>query len=180
MYIEILLNILNIIGKYGNFFLLFLSIFFLWEKQKLLFYYIVGYFINILLNIILKGIIKEPRPTEDMRLFLVALSTKKTYIYKNGIPFEIFGMPSGHSQSCMYSTIFIYFALKKQKILFFYLLISFIIMMQRSVDNYHTILQIFIGGIIGSLFGYFMYRLARENIKGFIQERLDDFGPLYN
>jgi len=180
MIIEILLNILNTFGENGNIVLIILSIFFLWEKQKLLFYYIVGYFINKLINIILKGFLKQARPTEDMRLFPVALSSKKGFIYKNGMPFEIFGMPSGHAQSCMYSTIFIYFALRKNIILYLYLLVSFIIILQRIINNYHTFLQVGIGCIIGGLFGYFMYRLARENIKGFIQERLDDFGPLYN
>jgi len=146
----------------------------------LLFYYIIGYFVNRLINIVLKGIIKQPRPTEDMRVFQVVLSTEKKFINKNGIPFELFGMPSGHTQSCIYSTVFVYFALKKEFILYLYLLLSFVIVLQRIINNYHTFLQIIIGGSIGGLFGYFVYRLARENIKGFIQERLDDFGPLYN
>lgn len=180
MIIEILSKILNVIGENGSIILLFLSVYFLWEKHKLLFYYIIGYFINRLLNIILKGIIKQPRPTEDMRLFPVVLSTGKQFINKDGIKYEMFGMPSGHTQNCIYSTIFIYFALKKESILYFYLLISFLVVLQRIINNYHSFFQTVVGAIVGGLFGYLMYRLARENIKGFIQERLDDFGPLYN
>lgn len=169
-----LLNIFD----YGNILLFILSIYILWNKHKLLFYYIIGSFFNTILNVILKGIIKHPRPSEDINAFNLALSTGKRFIYKNGIPYDIFGMPSGHAQFCLYSTIFIYLSTKHVKLLYLYLFVSFFTMIQRVVYNHHTILQVMIGGVIGLLFGYLMYCMARENIKGFIREKMDDFGPI--
>ena len=35
-----------------------------------------------------------------------------------------------------------------------------------------------VGAIIGAGFGYFVYFLAREKIKGQITEKRDDYGPI--
>jgi hypothetical protein len=44
--------------------------------------------------------------------------------------------------------------------------------------NFHSIEQVVVGAIVGSAFGYLVYQLAREKIKGRIKERTDDFGPI--
>ena len=51
-------------------------------------------------------------------------------------------------------------------------------MIQRVVYKHHTILQVIMGSIVGCGFGYFVYFLAREKIKGHITEKADDYGPL--
>ena len=51
-------------------------------------------------------------------------------------------------------------------------------MVQRVGFNYHTILQVIIGALVGSLFGFYIFYLAREKIQGRITEKLDDFGPI--
>jgi membrane-associated phospholipid phosphatase len=43
---------------------------------------------------------------------------------------------------------------------------------------HHTPLPVFVGAIIGSALGVFVYYLARLNLKGHITEKLDDFGPI--
>ena len=164
-------------GRYGNIILLLLSMHFLWNKENLFFYYSVGFFTDALLNIILKGCFQYPRPCEDINTFNLALSHGKRFIFKNGIPHDIFGMPSGHAQSVMFSTVFIYFALRKKNILYLYLFLSLLTMCQRVIYNHHTVAQVFAGAIVGALFGYFVYFLSREKIKGHITEKLDDFGP---
>jgi multisubunit Na+/H+ antiporter MnhE subunit len=78
----------------------------------------------------------------------------------------------------MFSTIFIFLVLQQYNVLFVYLIISFITFSQRIVYNHHTFLQILVGAIVGSLFGYIMYHLATEKIKGNIKEKPDDFGPI--
>lgn len=49
---------------------------------------------------------------------------------------------------------------------------------QRVVFNHHTISQVFMGAIAGSFFGYFVYYLCKENIRGHITEKKDDYGPI--
>ena len=173
-----LVNIYYTIGTFGPLILIFLSIFLLWNNDNLFFYYIIGVFLNAILNLILKGLLQQPRPSEDIKQFNLALSNGKRFIFKNGIPHDIFGMPSGHSQSALFSTVFIYLALRKNNILYIYLISSLITMSQRVIYNYHTILQVFIGGAVGAVFSYFVYQIARQKIIGHITEKLDDFAPI--
>ena len=70
---------------------------------------------------------------------------------------KTFGMPSWHAQSAFFSTVFIYFALKKRNILYFYVFISAITMIQRVVYKRHTILQVIVGAFIGSFIGYLYF-----------------------
>jgi membrane-associated phospholipid phosphatase len=175
---KLFMTIFNNIGSYSSFYVWALSIYLLCDKQKLLFYYVIGFFVNVLLNLVLKGIIQQPRPTDDINIFNLAVGNGKRFIFKDGIPYDVFGMPSGHAQTVLFSTAFVYFALRNNKILYIYLLISLITMGQRVVFNHHTISQVFIGAIAGSFFGYFVYYLCKENIRGHITEKKDDYGPI--
>ena len=176
--IVFLSELYNELGNFGPIILFFLSMFFLWNRDNLFFYYIVGIFSNSILNLILKGLIQQPRPSEDIKQFNLALTHGKRFLFKDGIPHDIFGMPSGHAQSSLFSTVFVYLSLKNNKLLYIYLIISFITITQRVVYDYHTILQVIAGSLVGGSFGYFVYYLAREKIKGHITEKLDDYGPI--
>lgn len=175
---NILINLFNEIGTFGPIILIFLSMYLLWNKHNLFFYYTIGVFLNAMLNLVIKGILQHPRPSDDPIMFNLALTNGKRFIFKNGMPHDIFGMPSGHSQSSIFSTIFIYFSLRNINILIFYLFISLITMAQRIIYNYHTFLQVIVGSIVGAGFGYFAYYLAKEKMKGHITEKNDDFGPI--
>jgi len=175
---DLLLSLFNDFGGYGPILLLFLSWFLLWNNSNLFFYYTLGVFIDNITNLILKGILQQPRPNEDLKKFQLALTHGKRFIFKNGMPHDIFGMPSGHSQSSLYSTTFIYLALREKKWLYIYLLISLITMSQRVSFNYHTIIQVIAGASVGIGVGYLMYNFGREKIKGKIEEKPDDNGPI--
>ena len=166
------------LGGFGPLILFFVSLAVLWKKHNLLFYYTIGIFANVILNIVLKGIFQCPRPLDDPKIFNVALKNGRNLIFNNYIPFDIFGMPSGHSQSAAFSTLFIFFALKNYHILYFYLIIAIITMIQRVVYYYHTVFQVFVGILFGAAFGYYMYYLAQQKLKGKIREKPDDFGPI--
>jgi len=174
---DILSTIFDRFGQYGPLVLRTYSCYLLWDKSNLFFYYIVGIFINAILNLIIKGIIQEPRPSEDLKTFELSLKNGSRFLFKDGIPHDIFGMPSGHTQSSLFSTIFIFLSLKKLNILRVYLIISFIIMSQRVAFNHHTIPQVIVGAIVGGLFGYFMFYMAQNKLMGVIREKIDDYGP---
>ena len=172
------MNLFDDMGNYGPVFLIFLSMYILWNSHNLFFYYTVGIFVNAILNIILKAIIQQPRPSVDIDKFELLMKHGKRFLFKDGIPFDIFGMPSGHAQASLFSTIFIFLSMRQNNLLYFYLLFSLLIISQRVVFKYHTILQVIVGAIIGSLFAYFVYYLANEKIKGHIREKKDDNGPI--
>jgi diacylglycerol kinase (ATP) len=172
------MNILYEIGAYGPIILIINSWYFLWDNNNLFFYYTVGVFVNAVINLILKGIIQEPRPIFDSKIIKLASTHTKHQFYSTGVPFDIYGMPSGHAQSSFFSLIFIYLSLKKLNIVYVYLFVTLITIYQRIDSNYHSMIQIIVGGLIGAGFGYFVYQLAKEKIKGKIREKPDDFGPI--
>lgn len=165
------------LGGYAPIILLILTWYLLWENKNLLFYYNIGLLVNSILNLILKGLIQDPRPLFDSKKVSLAKTHAKNFFFQNGIPFDIFGMPSGHAQMAFFSTIFIYLSLKHTGLLYLYLAFSILICYQRIKTDYHSTEQVVVGAIVGLAFGYIVYQLAREKIKGRIRERNDDFGP---
>jgi len=165
-------------GRIGPLVLFFSSVCLLWNKQNLLYYYLFGFFLNTILNLVLKGIIKEPRPLEDPKLFNIALKHSIKLKFINGYPHGIFGMPSGHAQSAFFSTIFIYLSLKNIKISLIYFFISLLIIYERVLFKDHSVLQVIAGSLVGILFGSFIYYMARQKIIGKLIAKKDDDGPI--
>ena len=145
----------------------------------LIFFIIILVFItSLFLNVVLKGIIQQPRPSIDSKTFNLMMKNKERYIHKHGIPYDIFGMPSGHSQSVLLSTIFIYLSLHDIKITILYLIVTLITLSQRVIDNHHTILQVIFGSLIGVALGYVAYKMAKTNVEGKKTAKKDDYGPV--
>jgi membrane-associated phospholipid phosphatase len=173
------LNILlDYTGIFGPLILFIFSVFLLWRKSNFLIYYIYGFFLNGILTLILKGIFKQPRPSEDTKLFNLAIKESKRFQFIDGYPYDIFGMPSGHSSSVLYSTIFIFMVFKNVNYLLIYLLFSIITIVQRVISNNHTVLQIIAGAFVGSIFSYFIFYMARQKIMGSLLLKKDDYGPI--
>ena len=172
------MSLLYEFGGYIPILLIFLSWYLLWDHNNLFFYFNIGLVCNSILNFVLKGFIQEPRPLFDSKKISLIKTHAKDFFFQNGIPYDIFGMPSGHAQMAFFTTIYIYLSLKHTNLLYLYLLISLIICYQRVILNLHSIEQVVVGSIVGSAFGYLVYQLAREKIKGRIRERYDDFGPI--
>jgi membrane-associated phospholipid phosphatase len=203
-------SILCKIGNWGPLILFGTSVYLLSDKGNMLYYYMVGLILNTIFNVFLKVTIQQPRPSIDSDRFNLLLKNYNDNLFKNGIP-DIFGMPSGHTQSIAFSTMYVFFSLKQRNSLFtgvnprkppptadldqpfpkvggnkillafeksdllpFYLLISLITMWQRVYCNHHTVFQVVVGGAVGSLFAYFVYKLARSNILGILRQRPDD------
>jgi len=172
------MNIYDEFGSYGDIIIKSLSLYLLWDKGNLFFYYIVGIIIDSILNTLLKGIIQQPRPSFNSKDFNLALKNNKRFLYKDGLPYDFFGMPSGHASSVIFSTVFIYLALRKTKWLYVYLIISAIIISQRVVFQHHSISQVIVGAFVGAFLAYFIYQFAEKKMKGKIREKPDDNGPL--
>jgi len=160
--------LIDYIGIYAPIILFILSIFFLRNMPKYLSFFVVGFMFNNILNIILKLFIKEPRPTTDQKAIEIGVV--------NGarISFDKFGMPSGHAQNCGYCLTFIIMTLNNPFITTLYLVVSVISLFQRYLYNNHTILQLIIGLIVGTLFAYLTYNIANKYIMGNIKMKKDD------
>lgn len=176
------------VGNNGPFILTITSLLLLKNKQYYFDFYLIGSIVNLLLNQILKLIIKQPRPSVDQKTFDLAMKhMKSTTNYANLISYDkVLGMPSGHSQGVFFSSSFIYFVFYHLKpntstntnMILFYLLIPFVTVVQRVYYKFHTINQIIVGGFIGIGFSYLVYSLASKKIKGSLKEREEENGPL--
>lgn len=121
------------------------------KNIQLILFYLSGFLINIIINRLLRNIIKDTR------------------LIENG--HEKYNMPSGHSQITLYSTAFIIIIIILNPLLFnyntqhflnkfvnyiiilFYLLLSFITTHECVNGKYHTIDQVIVGVLIGSIIG---------------------------
>ena len=159
---------IDYIGVYAPIILFLLTIFLLRNTHTYLIFFIVSFIFNSILNIILKILIKEPRPNDDQKTIEICVT--------NGIrvSFDKFGMPSGHAQMCSFSIIFITYVLNNPHITTLYLLFTIISLYQRYIYNNHTMLQLFIGTIIGSVIGYISYIITNKYITGDITINKDD------
>jgi membrane-associated phospholipid phosphatase len=163
--------LLDYFGLLAPIFLFLISIFILQNKTKYLQIYIVGFILNNILNAILKYAIKEPRPSQDMRILEIAISNQKRFAH------DVYGMPSGHAQNCGYSLAFITLVLNNPFITGLYLVTTFISLYQRYKYFNHTILQLIIGTIVGLIMGYLVYYVGNKWIKGDLKMRPDDYAP---
>lgn len=156
------------IGLFAPTILLLLSILFLFDKKIYMLYFVIGFVINNMLNVILKLLIKEPRPNKDYNI--LTENGKRLY-------FDKYGMPSGHAQLCGFALAYITLVLNNPYISGLYLLVSILSLIQRYKYNKHTILQLIVGFVIGILVGYIFYHITNKFIKGNIKGKRDDNAP---
>jgi membrane-associated phospholipid phosphatase len=102
------------------------------------------------------------------------LKRNERFITRDGMPYDIYGMPSGHAQEVFFSTIYNYLVLRDIKISIGFIIISFITIIQRVLYNHHTLLQVIIGSILGIIIGNIGYYFAKNNITGNLKEKPDD------
>jgi len=192
-------NMFDFVGNYGPFFLIFLSIWILYTSKynTYIYYYVIGLIINTILNLLLKGAIQEPRPAYMSKTNPGAFQKKVKNILntRHGIPFNLFGMPSGHAQTTLYTLTFMYFVFfnkgmmglgfgtgldYNQKhsrgwlVIFTFLIVGGIILFQRVLFGHHTSFQVVVGFIIGVFVGWGFYYIGKQKIKGVLRERDDD------
>jgi membrane-associated phospholipid phosphatase len=168
-------NAFSYTGMKGYYILFFLSIFLLRNTHHYLALYIAGFGFNYLSNLLLKSIIKQPRPNENEALFNIHV------LHHKHIGIERYGMPSRHAQLAVFSTIFIYLSLQSHKyikpIFLFFIIISIITCSQRVVFNEHTVAQVLVGGACGAVLAYIFFTFSTSLITGKLRFKPDDFAP---
>jgi len=161
-------KIMDYIGVFGPLLLMAFSFLLLLNKPLLLCVYIIGSGTNIVVNLILKNLFKDPRPKEDILLLDLGLTKDKR------APLDRYGMPSGHAQSVGFSCSFIYFTLHNASFFYIYLLVSILTMFQRYKYKNHTFFQIIIGFIIGLFMGVTFAYFGKYYTKGSLKMKEDD------
>ena len=167
-------TILDRLGFYTPYILFFLSLIVIKKRNVFFYYYVGGFLLNYVLNVTLKGFLKQPRPDSNVELLNI--------MKQDGRPVhpQMYGMPSGHAQESFYSLLFVYGLLRKTAkkenkywILVFALL-CIITVCQRAMTKKHTVMQIVVGMIVGSMAGIFFYKMAEMQVKGENIRKEDD------
>jgi membrane-associated phospholipid phosphatase len=108
-----------------------------------------------LVNFIAKSITKQPRPSHTRH------TTR--FILKDGLLYDVYGMPSGHAQSVVFSTVYYYLVMNNGFLLFF-IGISMITLVERVHDHHHTVMQVMVGAILGGLIAVLAVYIKHLNI----------------
>lgn len=172
--------LLDFTGEFGPIILFGITVFLLRFKTNLLVYYCAGMLLKAVLNALLKVIIQAPRPMEDPQLFNSMLQYSRLHRPFYQLPYDRYGMPSGHSSSVFYSTMFVHLAFQDVRTTSFYLLISFITLFQRVNNLFHSIPQVMAGTLLGILVGWGSFYMATQNKMGSLRQKPDDFAPMFN
>jgi membrane-associated phospholipid phosphatase len=161
------------IGLYGPIILFIISVILLRNKKTYLIFFIYGFILNNILNIILKLFFREPRPLKDLKNIEIGIVNG----YRIG--YDKFGMPSGYAQNSGYCLLFITYVFNSPSITLLFMLISLITMFQRYIyNNHNSIFQLLIGFIIGGVVGYLIYLIGNKFMVGNIKSKMDENGPL--
>lgn len=137
-------NIINELGKFAPFMSSLWLIYSFGKANKRL-YYISFLILNIVINIILKLLIKDKRPLKECQNLDITISN---------LEFDKYGFPSGHSQIAFFNFLVSIGSKNYEDVIFFILFL--ITVFQRYNSKCHTILQI-IGGILVSIFIYLFF-----------------------
>lgn len=144
------------IGTMGPFILIALSCLLLAFNPFFLMIYILGTLLNVVINLILKGIIRQDRPKDEIQLFELGSNHGKRY------KTDRYGMPSGHSQSVGFSLAYIVSTNINPVMSWIFAIISMITLSQRYIYRNHTFAQIMVGFIVGNILGYTVYRFGKK------------------
>lgn len=146
-----IITFFDYVGFYGPTINFFLTFYYLLDKNIYLLFFIIGSVTNIALNEILKLTIREPRPHGQIQ-FVDSNQLHGPHLY---------GMPSAHTQSCIFSSIYIYLVTGYPYIFLFTLFISMITFYQRWKYNRHSINQLIMGSFVGGAYAWLIIYLVQ-------------------
>ena len=149
---------LDWVGYLGPFIVMIINSYALWIQP----YYLVGYlfflFFSSIVNKTLKYIYKEPRPDNE-------ISIENMDIFNwTGIK-DIYGMPSGHAQSVSFSLSYLYFVQESIYVVLLTTSILGLTIFQRWNYRKHTLLQLFVGTVVGLLVGALAFQVTKFSLE---------------
>lgn len=137
-------------GKYGPGFMVIIAVWQLYYLPKYLIWFFVFLWINESIIIFAKKIIQQPRPGQSV----LQDSQNAEYGY--------YGMPSGHAQHALFIMSFVWLVNPSWVVLCIYVIITGITILQRYTAKLHTLEQLFVGGIFGSVVAYLSVMIMRK------------------
>ena len=141
--VEMLIYAINIVGFIGPLLVMGITLYHLRKFPIHIFVYIFFLIVNIGINKWLKLWIRQDRPLGGKSI----LGEVYTGVDK-------YGMPSAHAQTVMYSVTYLYGTTNNITWLMTSLCIALLTIYQRWSYNRHTIVQLIMGMLVGSIIAY--------------------------
>jgi membrane-associated phospholipid phosphatase len=168
--------VFDLIGYFGSIFVILIVFLRLFSLKKFFhsIIFLLGAFLNYGIDLYFKSLFKDPRPTGPIELKIPCWSwlfdgctTNDNSLYRGIIQY---GFPSGHAQSVLYGTSFLFFFewLERKSFdiyLWLCLLVCGLTLIQRFKYRRHTIQQLIAGTLLGSVVGWSVYNVAVKTLK---------------
>lgn len=147
------------VGYLAPLLLLALTVSWLRARPAFLAYYLGGWALNAVLNVALKLATREPRPAAQSRGVQLAVQYDLL-----PLSWEHYGMPSGHAQSCMYSWVWLAWALPLSAAVPSVMAtwLTLLCLWQRHATRQHSAFQLLVGACVGWVVGMVAFRLAER------------------
>lgn len=161
-------------GAYAPLLLFFASLWALRASHRALTFFGMGTGVCVLLNLVLKGLIQQPRPRNDRIALELAVS------HGERISLDKFGMPSGHAQYCSFATLFVlcwlaYHNRPSTGWLVLFVGLTAISATQRWWFQNHTVFQLVVGILVGACVGVgFAWMEKESECKGWVAKKDDN------
>ena len=155
-----LISIFDLIGHYGPVISFALTFYSIIHQIPYLTAFVFGSILNIILNMYLKTIIREPRPENQIEY----IDHNPDYDDLTG--FNEFGMPSGHAQTVMFALMFLFLVKGHTPFTYAIFFISVLTIYQRWKYNRHTVRQLMIGSAVGILFAWIVFHATYTYLHG--------------
>ena len=137
-------TIYNNVGFFGPYILTLFSIFYMFRTPNYNMWLFISFnLINVVLNFVLKNVIKEPRPDNE-----------KEFMNIQRLNIDKYGMPSGHAQVAWYNVGILVLNSVPLSIKILSLSIACLTLYQRYIFNNHSVDQLIVGTVVGLLFAY--------------------------
>ena len=149
------MQLIDNIGFWGPLIEMVINVTYMWNRNIYLITYLAFFLLNSQLNNVLKHLIKEPRPRNQIYLNDYDVSEKTLAQHK-------YGMPSGHAQSTGYSVAFLYLVTKSPPALMLSMFIGAITLYQRYKYHRHTFEQLVAGLITGATVALISHTLVTK------------------
>lgn len=135
------------VGYFSEILMVLISVLLFYGRQLDLVVYIVGAAVNVFLNkVVLKPLIKQPRPPKPIKFL-----HSENFTYNHAT----YGMPSGHSQFVFYSIAYLYLTLNEMSPwLIFASAIGAATIYERWAYRNHTLEQLIAGAFVGIALAY--------------------------
>lgn len=160
---EMFANFFYAIGFFGEIIMIFLVCALIRHEMFYLLFYVVGIVLSSNINFLLKSYFKELRPNNPVKFL-------DTDNFSKSKTSTAYGMPSGHSQAVFFSIAYLWLTLHDTFLLQATSLIGISTVFERWYFHNHTLNQMFVGGIVGSLFALLTVYI-RELVKEVTEKR---------